>query len=278
MSTEWEKLCSLKVLPNWKDLGKRLGGKMKDVAKTINGLTFSQITDFMNSGTIEVCGFVLSKDDIVVKREFNGDTKRYEACVSDDGSLMVAIDTTCDEELYQELRSRTVISAVQKLRKASGMVVSDKVEIFFDVKNKSGDSDEAAVRLVEESLSTHKETMLKRLRTTPLPICHRSDYAVVTAKDAINDQDICPQGSTFHLYFTQPAVSVDKALIAQLCKSYSLDNFEERAKTSAMYLQTMDYETIISFEDVRVKVDGSDELVFKKGVHFFGSAVEKLVQ
>ena len=25
LSTEWETLCALKVLPNWKDLGKRLG-------------------------------------------------------------------------------------------------------------------------------------------------------------------------------------------------------------------------------------------------------------
>ena len=37
--------------------------------------------------------------DVVVRRAFNGDEKRYEAAVSDDGALMVAIDTTCDEEV-----------------------------------------------------------------------------------------------------------------------------------------------------------------------------------
>jgi isoleucyl-tRNA synthetase len=53
MSTEWEKLCSLKMLPNWKDLGKRLGKQMKDVAKAINELSFAQISDFMKTGSIE---------------------------------------------------------------------------------------------------------------------------------------------------------------------------------------------------------------------------------
>ena len=36
---------------------------------------------------------------MVVRRAFNGDEKRYEAAVSDDGALMVAIDTTCDDEV-----------------------------------------------------------------------------------------------------------------------------------------------------------------------------------
>jgi hypothetical protein len=33
LSTEWETQCSLKVLPNWKDLGKRLGeSRVQDTA------------------------------------------------------------------------------------------------------------------------------------------------------------------------------------------------------------------------------------------------------
>ena len=39
------------------------------------------------------------RQDVVVRRAFNGDEKRYEAAVSDDGALMVAIDTTCDDEV-----------------------------------------------------------------------------------------------------------------------------------------------------------------------------------
>ena len=56
---------------------------------------------------------------------------------------MIAIDTTCDEELFQELRARSVVSAVQKLRKSSGMVVSDRVEVFYEI---TGADAEAPVR------------------------------------------------------------------------------------------------------------------------------------
>ena len=62
-------------MPNWKDLGKRLGKQMKDVAKAINELTQEQVVAFMNDGVMHVCGFELTKDDIVVKREFSGDAK-----------------------------------------------------------------------------------------------------------------------------------------------------------------------------------------------------------
>jgi hypothetical protein len=51
----------------------------------------------MKAGSVTVCGFTLSLEDLNVKRAFNGDNVKYEAAVSEDGTLLVAIDTTCDE-------------------------------------------------------------------------------------------------------------------------------------------------------------------------------------
>jgi hypothetical protein len=48
LSTEWEKMCQLKVLPNWKALGKRLGKKMKDVAAAVSALTVPEVLAFMD--------------------------------------------------------------------------------------------------------------------------------------------------------------------------------------------------------------------------------------
>jgi hypothetical protein len=45
---------------------------------------------------------------------------------------VVAIDTTVDEERMHELRASTLASAIQKLRKTSGLVVTDTVEIFYE--------------------------------------------------------------------------------------------------------------------------------------------------
>jgi len=205
MSTEWEKHCSLKVQPNWKDLGKRLGGQMKAVAKAINELSFAQIVDFMKSGELLVCGFTLTKEDIVVKREFNGDVKKYEACVSDDGGLMIAIDTTCDEELIQELRSRQVVAAVQKLRKSAGLVVADKVDVFYEIFSDKPDSESAvtaAYKTMEECLRIHNDTVVMRLKQTPQPVSRKSAAATVVKMETIDDSDICKE--LFNLYLTVP--------------------------------------------------------------------------
>jgi isoleucyl-tRNA synthetase len=205
LSTEWERMCLLKVQPNWKDLGKRLGKEMKNVANAINALSTAQIVDFMNTGEVTVCGFTLTKDDIVVKREFNGDAKRYEAAASDDGSLMVAIDTTCDEALFSELRARSIVAAVQKLRKSAGLVVSDQVDIFYEIVDEKGGEAAAAqaYQQVEECFKTHGEIVDKRLKSTPQKAYTKPAEATVIATESLEDQDICK--GMFKLWLTAPA-------------------------------------------------------------------------
>lgn len=61
-----------------------------------------------------------------------GDATVYEACASDDGKLLVAIDTTCDEEILFELKARLIAGCVQKLRKSAGLIVGDKIEVFYE--------------------------------------------------------------------------------------------------------------------------------------------------
>ena len=204
LSTEWEKMCLLKVQPNWKDLGKRLGKQMKNVASAINAFTSAEIVNFMNTGEVTVCGFTLTKEDIVVKREFNGDAKRYEAAASDDGSLMVAIDTTCDDAMFCELRARSIVAAVQKLRKSSGLVVADQVDIFYEiVDEKAGEAGTAAAyTLVEECFKMHGEIVDKRLKCTPAQVSHKPADANVIATDSLEDADICK--GTFKLWLTTP--------------------------------------------------------------------------
>ena len=204
LSTEWEKMCLLKVQPNWKDLGKRLGKQMKNVASAINAFTSAEIVNFMNTGEVTVCGFTLTKEDIVVKREFNGDAKRYEAAASDDGSLMVAIDTTCDDAMFCELRARSIVAAVQKLRKSSGLVVADQVDIYYEiVDEKAGEAGTAAAyTLVEECFKMHGEIVDKRLKCTPAQVSHKPADANVIATDSLEDADICK--GTFKLWLTTP--------------------------------------------------------------------------
>jgi hypothetical protein len=257
-SNDWEKMCILKTVPNWKELGKKLGKDMKNVAKAVNALTQAEIVSFMHAGKVELCGYELTTEEIVVKREFSGDAKKYEAAVSDDGSLLVAIDTTCDAAILQELRSRTVAAAVQKLRKSSGLVVADRVEVFYEEKKGTD---------VAAALAVHAEATIKRIRCLPLSSAKfMPANALVVAKEVIEDADISKGKVT--LWLTRPTVSVAKAAIAADFPdaAASVGNFE-------VYLQSMDYDRIAAMEAIEVTVDGV-RAQLRRNKHYFASAGE----
>ncbi|KAJ1432779.1 Isoleucyl-tRNA synthetase [Ochromonadaceae sp. CCMP2298] len=266
LSTEWKKMCQLKVMPNWKALGKRLGKKMKDVAAAVNALTEAEVLAFIDKGEVTLCGFLLTKEDIAVRREFNGDAKRYEASASEDGSLMVAIDTAQDEELFSELRARSVVSAVQKLRKSSGLVLGDVVEYFYQVEEKPGKKGGAvaAEALLEASMTQHAATIAKRLKTgRPYPLARKAAGAVVVATDTLEDADLC--AGSFRLFFTLPTACVDVEAVALLTGS---------ADIAAQYLQTLDHAALMTQPSVSVSLEGVS-VTFLRGVHYFASVAEQ---
>mmetsp|Transcript_24348 Transcript_24348/g.35710 ORF Transcript_24348/g.35710 Transcript_24348/m.35710 type:complete len:1186 (+) Transcript_24348:56-3613(+) len=258
LSTDWQAYCSIKVIPNWKDLGKRLGKDMKAVGKAINEISNADAMAFIEKGSMEICGHVLTSDDVVVRRQFSGDAKRYEACVSDDGSLIVAIDTTMDDDVYEELRARTLAAAVQRMRKAAGLVVTDKVEVFYD---------EPTGNALKTSLATHAVSTVKRIKTFPLPVALMPVGAVRICEEVIDDRDL--SATPVKVILTQPCVSVDIGAVSSLCESASL------AGLFAEYLVTLDMDAALSQELISVTIDNKT-LDLKRGVHYFASANEML--
>ena len=264
LSTDWAKLCVLKIIPDFGRLGKRLGKQMKEVQKAIGELTQEQAAAFMESGSITICGFEMGREDLVVKRDFSGDTKRYEASVSADGSLLVAIDTTCDDEILQELRARSLAAAVQKLRKSGGLVVSDRVEIFYEEKDAKNAPIGAAIK-------AHAASTQARLKSLPLPMSFMPPNHLVMAQEVVKDADICK--APFRLVLTVPAVAVDAAAIKRDFGSGATDEEAVKAmvQSSVQYMQTLDYERAVAAEQVKVSVDGVS-LVLQRGVHYFATA------
>lgn len=55
--------------------------------------------NILQGESIEICGETLAGDDLMLKRGFNGDVEVYEAAVSEDGKLMVVLDTRQDEKV-----------------------------------------------------------------------------------------------------------------------------------------------------------------------------------
>jgi isoleucyl-tRNA synthetase len=267
LSTDFKTNCSLKIVPNFRELGKRLGKDLKIVKIAIESLSQKEISDFKDNGSITIHGHTFNNDDLVTKIDFNGDNKQYEASVSDDGSLMVAIDTTCDDEIMNELRAKQFGATVQKLRKSSGLVVGDKVEIFYSSKDTND------INIISESLNIHKDTVIGRLKSLPLNANkYMSNGAIVIAKETIKDDDISKK--PFVLYLTQPIVAVDidsiKYELGIQGDSDSDSNNEEQQKINStiQYMQTLAISSITDSTSVSVTVDNT-KLVLKKGMHYY---------
>lgn len=263
LSTDWETQCTLTVMPNWKDLGKRLGKQMKEVAKAITDLTQQKVVEFMKSGVLTVCGFDLTREEVVVKRQFNGDTKRYEACVSEDGALMVAIDTTCDEEVMQELRARTMAAVVQKLRKSAGLVVTDRVEIFYEEVGA-----DTATGPIARALHKYADSTVQRIKTLPLPMALKSKSALTIASETVTDPDL--SSGAVNIVLTVPAVAVDVDGVAAVISASTLIS---TAEAFAQYVQTMSGERVLGQASMVVTVDGAT-LELRRGVHYFETAYD----
>ena len=78
---------------------------------------------------MEVAGETFAGDDLMLKRGFKGDKEVFEAAVSEDGKVMVVLDTRKDEKVLSQKLAREIVSRIQKLRKKSGLQVGETVEV-----------------------------------------------------------------------------------------------------------------------------------------------------
>ncbi|RLN63214.1 hypothetical protein BBJ29_005781 [Phytophthora kernoviae] len=165
---EW---CVLKAEANSRALGRRLGKALSGVKKLIAQMTHDDVAAYVSSGSVTLDGHELTGDDLLVKREFKGDTKIYEADVSADGSLMVVIDTREDEELKMQGCAREVITRVQKLRKKAGLVVQDKIHVYFSEKGEKGP--------ITTAIQSFLPMIASTLGTAPAPMSLKPDHNVL---------------------------------------------------------------------------------------------------
>jgi isoleucyl-tRNA synthetase len=114
----------LRVRPNLRALGPRLGPDLPKVRKALEAGDFETLDD----GRFRVAGYELGPDDVLIERS----DKEGWAIVSDDG-LTIALDTTLDDELRLEARVNDTVHRVNKLRKDSGLAISDRIRLALPV-------------------------------------------------------------------------------------------------------------------------------------------------
>ena len=159
---------------NFNVLGKRVGKDMKAVAAKIKELKQDEIIQFRRTGTIEILGHDLTAEDINISRKFTGDVNVYEP--SNDGTdltnhpnVAIALDVLLTPELIKEGTINHLVNKVQRLRKDSGILVTDSITIYY-----LPSSDEVAV-LVEQ----HKEFVMKRTERPFARVAEKPEGSVV---------------------------------------------------------------------------------------------------
>jgi len=117
-----------KIKPNFKVLGKKVGGLMKDAAAAIGTFTQEDILKFESEGRFELKlkgqSIVLENEDVEILSE---DIPGWK--VASEGKLTVALDITITEKLREEGIAREFINRIQNIRKDKGFEVTDKIEL-----------------------------------------------------------------------------------------------------------------------------------------------------
>lgn len=122
-----------KIKPNFKELGKRAGQKMKAIQTAVNGFAQDDIRAIETNGTyalnLEGEAFELLLTDVEILSE---DIPGW--LVASEGTLTVALDITITESLRHEGNAREFVNKIQNLRKDKDFQVLDRIRVSV-VKN-----------------------------------------------------------------------------------------------------------------------------------------------
>ncbi len=119
------------IKPNFKEVGKVLGPKMKLFQEALSGLDNSQKITLKNGENINI---KLDGDDFEVTPEMveirveskEGFNASYE------GNNFIVLNTTLTDELINEGLARETVSKIQQIRKNNNFDIADRVNVYYE--------------------------------------------------------------------------------------------------------------------------------------------------
>ncbi len=116
-----------KIKPNFKVLGKKVGGKMKELAAAIGQMSQDDIAAFEAAGTFRLLDIDLVAEDVdIITEDMPG------WLVANNGVLTIALDIELNDALIEEGIARELINRIQNLRKTSGLEITDRIAIEIE--------------------------------------------------------------------------------------------------------------------------------------------------
>lgn len=119
------------VKPNFKEVGKILGAKIKEFQECLGNLTIDEINKLKNDEavTIKLSGedfeVLSSMVDIRVESK-EGFNAAYE------GNNFIVLNTILTKELLNEGLARETVSKIQQIRKNNDFDIADRIKVFYE--------------------------------------------------------------------------------------------------------------------------------------------------
>ena len=116
-----------KIKPNFKVLGKKVGGMMKQLAAAIAQMSQEDIAAFEAAGTSTLCDYALVAEDVdIITEDMPG------WLVANNGVITIALDIELTPALIEEGIARELINRIQNLRKSSGLEITDRIAVQLE--------------------------------------------------------------------------------------------------------------------------------------------------
>ena len=129
--TDLGKYMNFIVKPNFKEVGKILGSRIKLFQDALTKLTIEEVNKLRNN---EVVMIKLDEEDFEVTNvmvDIRVESKEgFNA--SYEGNNFIILNTALTKELINEGLARETVSKIQQIRKNNGFDVADRVKVFYD--------------------------------------------------------------------------------------------------------------------------------------------------
>ncbi len=169
-STDEAPLVTFHPRANFKALGSKLGGRMKEVAKEIQDLDDERIERLVGGAPITVSGFEIAPEEIIIDRR-----PRPGLVVAAEGTVSVALDCTLTADLEVEGLAREIINRLQALRRELELAVSDRILVEWQTES---------AQLVE-AFSTHAGYIGDEILAVSLKRGGDTQHEVMIGKDSV---------------------------------------------------------------------------------------------
>ena len=132
---EDEKFLTYDIKPQLKLLGKKFGGRIKEVGEYLASLRGFEVVsalkkDGVYTGSMNGTQVSFTAEELLIS------PKNKEGFVAESSaSLTVILDTNLSPKLIEEGNIRELVSKIQAMRKEAGFNVTDRIEVGFSTRN-----------------------------------------------------------------------------------------------------------------------------------------------